>query len=114
MPISGFLKRSLSGFLIVMMVPFGALSQETTTSGGAFSGAQLDQMLAPIALYPDALLAQTLMAATFPNQVAEEDGWLKGNPGLKGDALNDALDRMDWDLSVKALAPFPSSTRNDG
>ena len=90
-----------------MMIPFGALSQETVTSGQVFSEAELDQMLAPIALYPDALLAQVLLAATFPNQVAEEDGWLKGNPDLKGDALNDALDRMDWDLSVKALAPFP-------
>ncbi len=102
-----FIKRSLAGLLIIMMVPFGALSQETVTSGGAFSEAQLDQMLAPIALYPDALLAQVLMAATFPNQVAEAVGWLKANPDLKGDALNDALDKMDWDLSVKALAPFP-------
>ncbi|HYA42827.1 MAG TPA: DUF3300 domain-containing protein [Syntrophobacteraceae bacterium] len=107
MTISRFLKRSLSGLLIVLMVPFGALSQETATSGAAFSEGELDRMLAPVALYPDSLLAQILMAATFPNQVAEEDGWLKGNPDLKGDALNDALDRMDWDLSVKALAPFP-------
>ena len=107
MAISGFLKRSLAGLLIVMMVPFGALSQETVTSGAAFSEAQLDQMLAPIALYPDALLAQILVAATFPNQVAEADGWLKANPNLKGDALNDALDRKEWDLSVKELARFP-------
>ena len=64
-------------------------------------------MLAPIALYPDSLLAQILVAATFPDQVAEADTWLKANPDLKGDALNDALDKMNWDLSVKALAPFP-------
>ena len=107
MKISGFLRRSLIGLLVVMMVPFGALSQETATSGKAFSEAELDQMLAPIALYPDSLLAQILVAATFPDQVAEADAWLKANPDLKGDALNDALDKMDWDLSVKALAPFP-------
>ena len=64
-------------------------------------------MLAPIALYPDSLLAQILMAATFPNQVMEADRWLKRNAKLTGDKLNDALDTMDWDLSVKALAPFP-------
>ncbi|MGA2402081.1 MAG: DUF3300 domain-containing protein [Syntrophobacteraceae bacterium] len=107
MEVSGFLRRSLIGLLVVMMVPFGALSQETASSGKAFSEAELDQMLAPIALYSDALLAQVLLAATFPDQVAEADTWLKANPDLKGDSFNDALDKMNWDLSVKALAPFP-------
>lgn len=107
MKIIGLLRRSLIGLIVVMMVPFGALSQETATSGKAFSEAELDQMLAPVALYPDSLVAQILLAATFPDQVAEADTWLKANPDLKGDALNDALDKMKWDLSVKALAPFP-------
>ena len=53
-------------------------------------------MLAPIALYPDSLLAQILIAATYPDQVMEADRWLKANPDLKGDALNDALDKMNW------------------
>ncbi|MGA2226810.1 MAG: DUF3300 domain-containing protein [Syntrophobacteraceae bacterium] len=105
--IIGFLRRSLIGLVVVMMVPFGALSQETATSGKAFSEAELDQMLAPVALYPDSLVAQILLAATFPDQVTEADTWLKANLDLKGDALNDALDKMKWDLSVKALAPFP-------
>ena len=95
------------GLVAVMMVPFGALSQETTSSAKTFTEAELDQMLAPIALYPDSLLAQILLAATFPDQVAEASAWLKANPDLKGDAFNDALDKMNWDLSVKALAPFP-------
>ena len=69
--------------------------------------AQLDQMLAPIALYPDSLLAQVLIAATYPDQVAAADQWVKGHLDLKGDALNSALNNMNWDLSVKALAPFP-------
>ena len=102
-----FVKRFLVGLLVVMMVPYGAFSQQTTSSGKAFGEAELDQMLAPIALYPDALLAQVLLAATFPDQVAEANRWLKDNPNLKGDALNDAIDKMGWDLSVKALAPFP-------
>ena len=64
-------------------------------------------MLAPIALYPDSLLAQVLVAATFPDQVVEADRWVKENKGLSKDQLNEALDKMDWDLSVKALVPFP-------
>ena len=104
---SRFLGRSLIVLLAMMMVPFGAFSQEATSSAKAFTEAELDQMLAPIALYPDSLLAQILVAATFPDQVVEADTWLKANPNLKGDALNTALDKMNWDLSVKALAPFP-------
>ena len=107
MKINGFLKRALLVAMIVMLVPFGALSQETANPGKVYSQAELDQMLAPIALYPDALLAQLLVASTFPTQIAEADRWLKHNAGLTGDKLNSALDTMDWDLSVKALAPFP-------
>ncbi len=107
MKISGFLRQSLIGLVVVLMVPFGAFSQEATISARAFTKAELDQMLAPIALYPDALIAQILVAATFPDQVAEADRWLEANPDLKGDAFNGALDKMNWDLSVKALAPFP-------
>ena len=102
-----FLIRALVGILVVMMVPFGAFSQDAAPTG-AFSQQDLDQMLAPIALYPDSLLAQVLIAATYPDQVTEADRWLKANPGINGDALNNALDGMNWDLSVKALAPFPA------
>ncbi|MGC9197195.1 MAG: DUF3300 domain-containing protein, partial [Syntrophobacteraceae bacterium] len=73
----------------------------------AFSHGQLDQMLAPIALYPDSLLAQILLAATYPNQIVEANQWLIAHEGLKGQALNDALDTFNWDLSIKALVPFP-------
>ena len=101
-----FITRALIGLLVMVMVPFGAFGQDAGTAG-TFSPQELDQMLAPIALYPDSLLAQVLIAATYPDQVAEADRWMKANPNLKGDALNDALDKMTWDLSVKALAPFP-------
>ena len=101
-----FLTRALVGVLVVMLVPFGAFGQDAGTAG-TISPQELDQMLAPIALYPDSLLAQVLIAATYPDQVTEADRWMKANPNLKGDALNDALDKMNWDLSVKALAPFP-------
>ena len=66
-------------------------------------------MLAPVALYPDALLVQVLMASTFPLQVVEASRWLEepGNKDLQGDALAQALESLNWDPSVKSLVPFP-------
>jgi len=104
---NALLKRALIGLIVVMMVPFGALSQETGTSAKTYSDAELDQMLAPIALYPDSLLAQVLIAATYPSDVMEADRWVKANTSLKGDALNKSLEQVKWDESVKALAAFP-------
>jgi hypothetical protein len=72
-----------------------------------FTQAELDQMMAPIALYPDALLAQILMASTYPLEVVMADRWGKEHKGLQGDQLNAELDTQDWDPSVKALVPFP-------
>ena len=72
-----------------------------------FSSAQLAQMLAPIALYPDPLLAQILMASTYPIEVVEADRWVKQNPTLTGPALDDALKEKQWDVSVKSLTHFP-------
>ncbi len=72
-----------------------------------FQQEELDQMLAPVALYPDSLLAQILMASTYPLEVVQADRWAKANKNLGGDPLNDALDKKDWDPSVKALVPFP-------
>jgi hypothetical protein len=75
-----------------------------------YDQAQLDQLLAPIALYPDQLLGQILIAATYPLEVVEAARWLQdpGNAALKGDALAQALDQQDWDPSVKSLVPFPA------
>ena len=78
-------------------------------SAGAktFSQEELDQLLAPVALYPDALLAQVLMAATYPLDIVAADRWVKANPGLKDKALEDALQQQPWDPSVKSLVVFP-------
>jgi hypothetical protein len=73
----------------------------------AFSQQELDQLLAPIALYPDALLAQVLMASTYPLEIVAAERWVKANPGLKDKALEDALQQQTWDPSVKSLAVFP-------
>jgi len=73
---------------------------------------QLQQLVAPIALYPDSLVAQILAASTFPEQVVEADRWVQAHPDLKGEALGQAVDQQPWDPSVKALAAFPSVLGN--
>jgi hypothetical protein len=76
------------------------------------SSEQLQQLVAPIALYPDSLVAQILAAATFPEQVVEADRWLLANGNLKGSPLAQAVDQQAWDPSVKALTAFPSVLGN--
>ena len=65
---------------------------------------QLQQLVAPIALYPDALIAQILSAATYPDQVVEAGRWMEQHKDLKGDSLAKEVDQQSWDPSVKALA----------
>jgi len=69
---------------------------------------QLEQLVAPIALYPDSLVAQILAASTFPEHVVEADQWVQAHPDLKGHALAQAVDQQPWDPSVKALTAFAS------
>jgi uncharacterized membrane protein YgcG len=73
---------------------------------------QLQQLVAPIALYPDALVAQILAASTFPEQVVQADRWVQANSGLTGDALGQAVNQQAWDPSVKALTAFPAVLGN--
>src|SRR5258705_2024504 len=70
---------------------------------------QLEQMVAPIALYPDSLVLQVLMAATYPLEVVEAARWSKENPNVKGQALEDAMQKQPWDPSVKALTAVPQT-----
>jgi Protein of unknown function (DUF3300) len=92
----------------------GAQTAATTTPQASatdaskpFTAAQLDQIMAPIALYPDPLLAQMLMAATYPLEVVEAARWSKDNPSLKGDAALAAVKDKGWDVSVTSLVAFP-------
>src|SRR3954453_12044859 len=68
---------------------------------------ELEQLCAPIALHPDSLIAQILMASTYPLEVTLADRWVKQNAKLKGDALTAAHEKQDWDASVKSLVNFP-------
>ena len=73
----------------------------------AFSQEEIEQLVAPIALYPDALVAQILMASTYPLEIVEAARWSEDHPDLEGDALQDALEKETWDASVKSLTAFP-------
>lgn len=73
----------------------------------SFSTAQLEQIVAPIALYPDSLLTQVLMASTYPLEIVEADRWLQKNRQLAGSALDEAMKDQTWDASVKGLVHVP-------
>jgi hypothetical protein len=90
-------------FIVLLCMLFGAAQAQDET----FSEEQLDQMMAPIALYPDSLLAQILMAATYPADVAEAVEWSKANPDQDGDAAVEAVQDESWDPSVMSLVAFP-------
>jgi hypothetical protein len=89
------------------MVAAPTVAQAQDNSAQTFSQEQLDQMLAPIALYPDSLLSQVLMASTYPADVAEAVKWSKANPDQKGDAAVKAVQDKNWDPSVQSLTAFP-------
>jgi Protein of unknown function (DUF3300) len=114
------LSTALSFLLVITTTPFEAVGQQpaqTASTGYSGQGAplsadELQQLAAPIALYPDALVAQILGAATFPDQVASAAGWLQQNRNLTGTPLMQAVDAQPWDPSVKALTQFPSVLDN--
>jgi hypothetical protein len=103
--------RGVSLVIFVMLaLPFPTMAQnggngeETQT----FSQEQLAQLLAPIALYPDELIAQVLLASTYPLEIVMADRWVQQNKDLRGNELATALERETWDPSVKALVNFPT------
>lgn len=81
--------------------------QPAPLAATTFTAAQIDQLTAPIALYPDALLSQILMAATYPSNVIQAAQWSKDNPKMQGDAAIQAVATQPWDPSVKSLVAFP-------
>jgi hypothetical protein len=96
--IASFMAVSLA---IMLVLSPGIQAQET------MSKEQIESLVAPIALYPDSLLVQVLMAATYPLEVVQAARWAKANPNLKGDQLDAALQKQNWDPSVKSLMNFP-------
>ena len=95
---------------LLCTVPVRAMAQQpaTTPTQPPLRVAELDQLLAPIALYPDSLLSEVLIASTYPLEVVQADRWAKSNKALTGEALTAALAKQSWDDSVKALVAVPS------
>jgi hypothetical protein len=102
---------SIIGFLFIVMQ---AVLAPAMAQADKLNKKELDQLLAPIALYPDDLLSNILMASTYPLDVVQAARWVKGqgNAKLKGDALTKALESQKWDPSIKALVQFPTVLQN--
>ena len=108
--------RIMAAFALVFLVSsdVGALAQTNASppapaqSEQLLSAGQLDALLAPIALYPDTLIAEILMASTYPLEVVEAARWAKANANLSGDRLKAAVGKRSWDESVKSLTATPS------
>ena len=93
-------------FMFALLAPPAALSQTKTAP---LAAPQLEQLVAPIALYPDGLLSQVLMASTYPLEVVEAARWSRENPSVTGGALEEAMQKQSWDPSVKALTSVPQT-----
>lgn len=107
----------LAGLILSLLVTVLPARAQNAAAEGAppasapppkLTAEQLDQLVAPIALYPDALLAQVLMASAYPVDVVAADRFLQKNPNLTGDQMEQALQKQPWDISVKTLTHFPS------
>jgi len=103
----------LCSALLIAQSPF-AFAQQAPPSGASQAQAQspltaqqLDSLVAPIALYPDPILSQVLVASTYPLEVVQAGRWLSQHPNLKGSALADAVRQQPWDASVQALVALP-------
>jgi hypothetical protein len=100
------MQKSLMALAIAAFSMLGAM-QAVAQSSPALKSEELDQLIAPIALYPDTLLSQVLIASTYPLEVVEAERWAEQNKNLKGDALKKAVDQKKWDDSIKSLAATP-------
>ncbi len=105
--------RSILGLVVTALLfapasgTSSAFAQDSTDTASSFSSEELEQIVAPIALYPDSLVSQILMASTYPLEVVQADRWTKSNKEVEGKALEKALAKQSWDPSVKPLVNFP-------
>lgn len=101
------LTKAIVIFLVFLIGAPPCVFAKTDDGKKSFKQEELDQLLAPIALYPDSLLAQIFMASTYPLEIVEAGRWSKANTKLTGDELSKALEKQGWDPSVKSLVNFP-------
>jgi hypothetical protein len=108
-----FARQLVALLLSVLLIPLAQFNMYAQAPPYVpLEAVQLDQLVAPISLYPDALVAQILTASTYPDQVAAANNWLHQNGGLPPDQLANMANGMAWDPSVKALTAFPSVLDN--
>jgi len=93
--------------MALLLLPVQPVSAQDTAADKTFKQEELDQMLAPLALYPDSLVSQMLMASTYPLEIVQAARWAEANKTLKDKALTEALEKQNWDPSVKSLVAFP-------
>ncbi|HLQ79065.1 MAG TPA: DUF3300 domain-containing protein, partial [Terriglobia bacterium] len=98
----------IAALFALLFIPTAAVlhAQEPAPANQLLSPNQLDDLVAPIALYPDPLISQILVASTYPLEVVQANQWLLRNPNLSGVALSQAAEQQNWDPSVQALVPF--------
>jgi Protein of unknown function (DUF3300) len=99
--------RAWAWLLVILVAAPPAMLAQQAEQTAVFKQEELDQIVAPIALHPDSLVSQILMASTYPLEVVQAERWAKQNASLKGDALTAALEKQDWDPSIKSLVNFP-------
>ncbi|MGF6600813.1 hypothetical protein P3T23_005552 [Paraburkholderia sp. GAS448] len=92
---------------LILLVTFPAYADRGPEGPTPFKPEELEALVAPIALYPDSVLSQTLMASTYPLEIVHAARWVKANPNVKGDAAVKAVENQPWDTSVKSLVAFP-------
>jgi hypothetical protein len=107
---SSMIRLAACALLALFLMPAAARAQaQPAQSDAKLSTPQLEQLVAPIALYPDPLLSQVLMASTYPLEVVEAARWAKANPNVSGQALQEAMQKQSWDPSVKGLTAAPQT-----
>src|SRR5260370_20740550 len=113
-PLRGVIAIACAAALLVSAYSLAYAQQDQPLAGAAANEEaspiptdQLDSLVAPIALYPDPLLAQTLAASTYPLEVIQLQQWMANNSYLKDQALSDAVEKQPWDPSVQAMVTFP-------
>ncbi len=103
-----FLSRVMLFWTLAALTLLPVSQAQDAAQPAPFKTEEIEQLVAPIALYPDALVAQILMASTYPLEVVEAARWAKANPDVKDKALEDAMQKQKWDPSVKSLTAFPT------
>jgi Protein of unknown function (DUF3300) len=114
-----FLRQSLVSILCLALllsttasVAMPQAASQGNPDDANLTAQELDNLVSPIALYPDALVAQILAGSTYPDQITDANNWLRQHPGLKDQALMQEVEKQNWDPSVKALTQFPSVLAN--